>query len=72
MGKKLHIICAKCGSDEVDIELVDATEDAPQSVMHFVCSNCKELTGVDEWAEFNQRTVRDRRKVVPGMDNKEE
>lgn len=61
MGRKVHVICGKCGSDEMDIVLYDVCPDDPQSLAAFSCSNCAELTSVAEWAEANKRKIRDER-----------
>lgn len=58
MASKVHMICAKCGSDEMyfDIEKREnhVYYDPDDGVGVFiVCTNCSELTGVEEWNEFN-------------------
>lgn len=62
MGKKVHIICGKCGSDEVNFVINDHDDDDPQNVASIYCSNCSELTGISEWSEFNKRDIQDCRK----------
>lgn len=59
MALKLHIICAKCGSDDIHIQLLAAGPDnqSPEEQVCFVCRNCAELTSVGEWAEANRRTI---------------
>jgi hypothetical protein len=66
MGKKLHIICGKCGSDEVNFVLSRQCPDDPMNLVHIVCSNCRELTGIAEWSEFNGRELIDRREAYSG------
>lgn len=51
MGSKAHIICAKCGSDEMYFEIGKQTGDFIEA--YLCCRNCAELTGLDEWNEFN-------------------
>lgn len=56
MGKKAHIICAKCGSDNVyfDIDEGETPEgEEYNSNVSICCNNCAELTGIEEWNEFN-------------------
>lgn len=67
MGRKVHVICAKCGSDEMDIVLSDRCPDDPQAIAAFGCSNCGELTSVSEWAEANKRNVIDQRTSPEGL-----
>lgn len=54
MALKVYMICAKCGSDEMHfkIEKPEYPEDGEIGVC-IICENCAELTGVDEWNEFN-------------------
>ena len=47
-GQKAHIICEKCGSNE--IRFVDC---GCLSGTCLSCLNCGELTGVYEWNELN-------------------
>lgn len=68
MGRKVHVICAKCGSDEMDIVLTDLCPDDPQAIAAFGCSNCGELTSVSEWAEANSRKVIDKRTPLEGLE----
>ncbi|EPW7183794.1 hypothetical protein ACWO18_005164, partial [Klebsiella pneumoniae] len=51
MGKKVHIICGKCGSDEMNFVINEHCPDDPQNVASMSCSNCCELTGIAEWSE---------------------
>jgi protein-arginine kinase activator protein McsA len=51
MGSKAHIICAKCGSDEMHFRIEKQTHDDIGTCL--ICENCAELTGLDEWNEFN-------------------
>lgn len=52
MAKKVHIICAKCGSDEMTFRISERTDhDCGVSLS---CKCCGELTAVEEWAEANQ------------------
>lgn len=62
MAKKVHIICGKCGSDEVNFVVNEVCPDDPQNVASIKCSNCSELTGISEWSEFNKRDLIDNRK----------
>ena len=62
MAKKVHIICGKCGSDEVNFVIDQPCPDDPQNFVSIRCSNCNELTGIAEWSEFNKRELLDRRK----------
>lgn len=58
MGKKAHIICAKCGEAE-NIGFTyspPVTEDCGVGVS-ISCGNCAELTCVEEWNEFNGRPL---------------
>lgn len=57
MGLKLHIICAKCGSDEVNFVINAPCPDNPDDVASIRCSGCSELTGIGEWSEFNEREL---------------
>lgn len=54
MASKVHIICAKCGSDDIHFRIEKPTypEDGEIGVS-IICEDCGELTGVDEWNEFN-------------------
>lgn len=61
MAKKVHMICGKCGSDEVNFVLNKACRDNPQNVASIRCNNCSELTGIAEWSEFNGRELVDNR-----------
>lgn len=61
MCKKVHIICAKCGSAEVNFKLNVPCPDNPQNLVSISCSACGELTGVVEWSEFNSRPLIDSR-----------
>ncbi|VOH55644.1 hypothetical protein MIJ3_00328 [Pseudomonas phage vB_PaeM_MIJ3] len=61
MANKLHIICAKCGSTLINIKIPKVCADDPLNVVYFSCENCKELTGIYEWAETNNRKVVDDR-----------
>lgn len=65
MGKKLHIICGKCGSDEINFVINKPCPDDHENVASMSCSNCAELTGISEWSEFNHREIIDNR-----IDNK--
>ncbi|EEJ1259430.1 hypothetical protein ACGKFC_004716, partial [Salmonella enterica subsp. enterica serovar Dublin] len=58
MGKKVHIICGKCGSDEMNFVINEHCPDDPQNVASMSCSNCCELTGIAEWSEFNGRELK--------------
>lgn len=58
MGKKVHIICGKCGSDEMNFVINGHCPDHPQNVASMSCSNCCELTGIAEWSEFNGRELK--------------
>ncbi|ENM5223827.1 hypothetical protein AB7124_004969 [Pseudomonas aeruginosa] len=59
---KLYIICAKCGSNRINIRIPrEVCPDNPQAVAHFICEDCGELTGVNEWAEHNDRRLIDMR-----------
>lgn len=59
MALKLHVICAKCGSDDIHIQLLAAGPDnqSPEEQVCFTCGNCAELTSIGEWAEANCRTI---------------
>jgi protein-arginine kinase activator protein McsA len=54
MGLKLHIICAKCGSDDIHFQIIDRDVDELSGV-YIICENCSELTSVEEWNEFNNK-----------------
>ncbi|EDJ7509971.1 hypothetical protein CHL00_23210 [Salmonella enterica subsp. enterica serovar Newport] len=58
MGKKVHIICGKCGSDEMNFVINEHCPDDLQNVASMSCSNCCELTGIAEWSEFNGRELK--------------
>ncbi|MDK9790650.1 hypothetical protein [Vibrio sp. D431a] len=66
MGKKAHLICAKCGDDEyIKFKYIaPSTEDCGTGVF-ISCGNCGELTSVEEWNEFNNRTPVDLIKGCP-------
>ena len=54
MGRKAHIICAKCGSDEMHFEIDQDPTDVNNEDgcgVFLVCENCAELTGIEEWNE---------------------
>ena len=55
MGSKVHIICAKCGSEDVKFVFSDTIceDEGEVSNTSISCNNCGELTGCDEWNEFN-------------------
>ncbi len=55
MAKKVHIICAKCGSDDVKFEFSKTIEvyEGEESNTSIVCNDCGELTGCEEWNEHN-------------------
>lgn len=51
--KKVHIICQKCGSNEMEFKFdKPSKEDSGVSIS---CLCCGELTGVEEWNEFNKK-----------------
>ncbi|MDV5417828.1 hypothetical protein [Klebsiella pneumoniae] len=58
MGKKVHIICGKCGSDEMNFVINGHCRTRSQNVASMSCSNCCELTGIAEWSEFNGRELK--------------
>lgn len=58
MGKKAHIICAKCGSDDMHFEMIKEPYECP--TVYLSCGNCSELTSTDEWNEFNPRNKDDK------------
>jgi uncharacterized Zn finger protein len=62
MGKKLHIICETCGSDDVKFVINEPCADASLNVASVSCSDCGELTGIAEWSDFNGRELIDKRK----------
>lgn len=51
MGKKVHIICAKCGSTNVYFDIDEPSEE--DCGVSICCDDCGELTGIEEWNEFN-------------------
>lgn len=53
MGSKVHMICAKCGSDEMHFAF--SKPEYGDTGVAIICENCAELTGTDEWNEFNDR-----------------
>lgn len=67
MGKKVHIICATCGSDDVSFKasvLTNTDYDDRDRGISIHCANCGELTGLNEWNEFNQKPVMEGHLVV--------
>ena len=59
MALKVHIICAKCGSDDVKfkIDIPESKEEREECGcgVYISCCNCAELTSVEEWNEFNKK-----------------
>lgn len=53
MGKKLHIICEKCGSDSICIEIKQQDTHDEDCGVYFSCKSCAENTSVEEWNEYN-------------------
>lgn len=47
-GLKAHIICAKCGSNNIYFKYFEHDR-----IYMLSCNNCGELTGLEEWNEFN-------------------
>ncbi|MGR5555951.1 hypothetical protein ACQKQC_06575 [Vibrio fortis] len=58
MGKKAHIICAKCGEGE-NIGFTYGGRNSADcgTGVNIQCGNCGELTSVEEWNEFNGRKL---------------
>lgn len=54
MASKVHIICAKCGSDK-DVHFNIKKQTFDDEGVSIVCDNCGELTGVAEWNEHNNK-----------------
>ncbi len=55
MAKKVHIICAKCGSDDIAFKIEPPNENDENCGVYITCQDCGELTGVEEWNEFNAK-----------------
>ena len=53
MGKKVHIICEKCGSDDMEFTYINNDDIFPDAYLK--CNCCGELTSIDEWNEFNKK-----------------
>ena len=62
MASKVYIICRKCGSDDIKFIIDDPCPDDPLGFVSISCNDCSELTAINEWAEFNNKKVVDRRK----------
>lgn len=58
MAKKVHIICGKCGSDDIIFIINNPCIDNPYEVASIYCKNCSELTGICEWSEANNKELR--------------
>lgn len=61
LSRKVHIICGKCGSLALNFVINEPCPDDPQNVVSLRCENCGELTGIQEWSEWNNREIHDRR-----------
>lgn len=59
---KVHLICDKCKSTEMNFVIRDPCPDDPLNFISIQCAQCAELTGIDEWSQFNKRELFDFRK----------
>lgn len=53
--KSVHMICAKCGSDDMHFDIGDREFDGESyhSGVYIICKNCAESTSVEEHNEKN-------------------
>lgn len=58
MAKKVHIICAKCGNEDMGFILDDPFDN---SGVYLSCGNCREMTSIEEWSEANDKPMTDSR-----------
>ena len=56
-NRKAYIICQKCGSDEMYFKIDENPiqwEGEPYNCgVDLCCTNCGELTSIEEWNEYN-------------------
>ena len=56
MRKQIHLICGKCGSDEIAVNIEPETED--DKGVSFSCKNCIELTGIEELVDQQNEVLK--------------
>jgi len=71
MGRKVHIICAKCGSDDIRFQndygetgllkhAIDPEDEyGSGAAVYMVCADCSEVTSTDEWNDHNGKVDAD-------------